>query len=75
MASPLRLSGKTTPPRTYIYCKRAPPGDPFGQFAERARREGWQYFEIDASHNPHITMPEELAALFGKIVQSRAAGA
>jgi pimeloyl-ACP methyl ester carboxylesterase len=70
MASPIRLSGKTPPPRTYIYCKRTPPGDPFGQFAERARREGWRYYELDASHNPHITMPEEFAALLTKIASS-----
>lgn len=67
MASPVRLSGKEFPPRTYIYCKRAGPGDPFRQFADRAKKEGWGYFEIDASHNPHITIPEELAGLFNKI--------
>lgn len=67
IATPIRLSGATPPPRTYIYCTRRPPGDPFGQFAERAQREGWAYFELDASHNPHITMPETLAALFNKI--------
>ena len=67
IATPIRLTGKAPPPRTYIYCKRAAPGDPFRQFAERAQREGWGYYELDASHNPHITMPEELAALFSKI--------
>lgn len=70
-ATPIRLSGTTPPPRTYIYCRRAAPGDPFRQFAERAQREGWGYFELDASHNPHITMPEELASLFNKIVAVR----
>jgi pimeloyl-ACP methyl ester carboxylesterase len=67
IATPIRLSGKPSLPVTYIYCKRLPPGDPFGQFAKRARQEGWTYYELDASHNPHITMPEELAALFNKI--------
>jgi pimeloyl-ACP methyl ester carboxylesterase len=67
IATPIRLTGKAAPPRTYIYCKRAAPGDPFRQFAERAQREGWGYYELDASHNPHITMPEELTALFSKI--------
>ena len=71
IAAPLQLSGKALPPRCYIYCKRAAPGDPFRQFAERAQREGWRYFELDASHNPHITMPEELAALFDKIAAGR----
>jgi pimeloyl-ACP methyl ester carboxylesterase len=70
IASPVRLSGKALPPRSYIYCRRTPPGDPFGQFAERAKREGWRYYELDASHNPHITMPEEFAALLTKIASS-----
>jgi pimeloyl-ACP methyl ester carboxylesterase len=71
IATPIRLSGKELPPRSYIYCKRNSPGDPFRQFGERAQREGWPYFELDASHNPHITMPETLAALFGKIAAGR----
>jgi len=33
----------------------------FGQFAARAKSEdGWQYEEIDATHNPHITAPYAL---------------
>jgi hypothetical protein len=40
----------------------------FRQFAERAQREsGWRYFEIDSSHNPHITAPQALLALLEKI--------
>ena len=61
---PIRLTGAVEKlPRTYIYCKRARPGDVFRRFAERARREGWTLHEIDASHNPHITAPQALAAL------------
>jgi pimeloyl-ACP methyl ester carboxylesterase len=57
------------PPRQYIYAKRSGPGDVFGQFAERARREaGWSYHEIDASHNPHITCPDVLMALLSQIM-------
>ena len=67
IATPISLSGATPPPRSYIYCQRAAPSDPFRQFAERAQREGWPYFELDASHNPHITMPEELARLLDRI--------
>ena len=54
------------PQRAYIYCTRIPPGDPFGPSAERARREGWAYFELDASHNPHITVPERLLDVLEK---------
>ena len=66
---PLRLTGAVESlPRTYIYCRRCRPDDVFRQFAERARREaGWRLFELDASHNPHITIPDELARLLGAI--------
>ena len=51
-------------PRSYVYCTRAGPGDGFRPFAERAQREpGWRYAELDASHNPQVTMPETLARL------------
>jgi hypothetical protein len=56
-------------PKAYIYCTRPAPGDVFRQFAERARSEtGWRYFEIDASHSPHVTAPKSLAELLDKIV-------
>ena len=66
---PIRLTGAVERlPRIYIYCKQAMPGDVFRQFAERARSEpGWKLFEIDASHNPHITEPVLLAALLDRI--------
>jgi pimeloyl-ACP methyl ester carboxylesterase len=72
--TPLRLSGADiTLPRSYIYCKRIGPGDPFRPFAERAKSEaGWRYYEIDASHSPHVTAPEALAALLQTIVTGRA---
>jgi pimeloyl-ACP methyl ester carboxylesterase len=68
---PLRLThGETTLPRSYIYCTRISPADPFRRFAERARTEtGWGYHEIDASHSPHVTAPEALAALLETIVR------
>lgn len=55
----LKLTGAVDRlPRSYIYCTRAAPGDVFRQFADRARKDpAWQYREIDASHNPHITAP------------------
>ncbi|MEJ8853302.1 alpha/beta hydrolase [Variovorax robiniae] len=65
----LRLTGALENlPRSYIYCTRPGPGDVFRQFTARAQSEaGWRCFELDASHNPHITMPDTLAALLGKI--------
>jgi pimeloyl-ACP methyl ester carboxylesterase len=53
-------NGPLTLPRTYIYCRRNRPGDPFRQFLERAQKEGWATHEIEASHSPHITAPEAL---------------
>ena len=66
---PIRLSGpEGAVPRAYIYCTRIAPGDVFGPFAERARREaGWQYLELEASHSPNVTAPEALAALLEKL--------
>jgi hypothetical protein len=64
----LKLAGgELTLPRHYIYARRHPPDDRFRQFLERARREGWGFTEIDASHNPHITCPEILMDLLEKI--------
>ena len=71
--TPLRLqNGETTLPRSYIYCTRIAPGDPFRPFAERAKSDSsWRYYEIDASHSPHITAPEALAALLQTIAIGR----
>jgi len=66
---PIRLTGAVERlPRSYIYCLQPRPGDVFRQFADRAQREpGWQYLEIDTSHNPHITAPDALAAMLDEI--------
>jgi pimeloyl-ACP methyl ester carboxylesterase len=65
----LQLDERMPPPRSYIYCRRIGATDVFRQFAERAQREsGWRYFEIDSSHNPHITAPQALMDLLEKIV-------
>jgi pimeloyl-ACP methyl ester carboxylesterase len=59
-------------PRSYIYCTRSGPGDVFRQFADRAKASPqWRCFELDASHNPHITMPDTLAALLHRIATER----
>jgi pimeloyl-ACP methyl ester carboxylesterase len=68
----LRLtSPEPPPPRSYIYCRRARPDDVFRQFLQRAQSEsGWRHFEMDASHNPHITVPQELMAVLQEIVRT-----
>jgi pimeloyl-ACP methyl ester carboxylesterase len=64
-------NGPLTLPRSYIYAQRHNPGDPFRQFMERARREGWPVYEIDASHSPHVTAPEALMEILQKVAASR----
>jgi pimeloyl-ACP methyl ester carboxylesterase len=68
----IKLEAKAPmPPRHYVHAKKAGPGDVFRQFAERAKSEpGWKYWEIDASHNPHITCPDVLMALLTQIMAS-----
>jgi pimeloyl-ACP methyl ester carboxylesterase len=70
---PIRLTGAVEQmQRTYIYCTSPGPGDVFRQFAERARAEsGWTYREVDASHNPHITVPDVLAGLLHQLASER----
>lgn len=74
---PIQLKGKVDAlPRTYLYCTRPGPGDTFRQFAERARNDAaWTYIEIDSSHNPQVTMPEELARLLCNLVKRTDQGA
>jgi len=65
----IRLEHKDAPPRHYIYATKNGPGDVFRQFGERAKSQpGWSYYEIDASHNPHITCPDVLMKLLGEII-------
>jgi pimeloyl-ACP methyl ester carboxylesterase len=59
--------GELTLPRHYIYALRHPPDDRFRPFLERGKREGWRTYEIDASHNPHITCPDVLMKLLDEI--------
>jgi pimeloyl-ACP methyl ester carboxylesterase len=57
-------NGETRIPRTYVYCLKTAPHDPFRQFATRAKSSpGWRYHEIDASHSPHVTTPDALMEL------------
>lgn len=65
---PIRLRAGLTLPRTYIQCMRYADQGPFGQFATRARNEGWPLHELDASHSPNVTAPEALVGLLQKIL-------
>ena len=65
---PIRLSAPLTLPRSYIWCTREADKRPFGQFADRARREGWPLYELDASHSPNVTAPGALVDLLQKIL-------
>jgi hypothetical protein len=71
--TPSRLrNGDLVLPRSFVYCTRVMPGEPFSSFAERAKNEpGWRYYEIDASHSPPITAPEALATLLQKVASDR----
>jgi pimeloyl-ACP methyl ester carboxylesterase len=70
MTTPVRLSAPLNLPRAYIHCTRKPGGDSFRQFAECLRdAPGWRFHEMDESHNPHITAPDELAGLLDRIVR------
>lgn len=68
----ISLTGAAMPPRHYIYAKKNGPGDVFRQFGERAKSEaGWTYYELDASHNPHITCPDDLMKLLSDIMAGK----
>jgi pimeloyl-ACP methyl ester carboxylesterase len=66
-ATKLKLNAEPSMPRTYIYATKAGIGDNFRQFYRRAQDEGWKTYEIDASHNPHITNPQALLAILNEI--------
>ena len=65
---PIHLQAKVTLPRSYIQCMRYADQGPFGQFAARARRDGWPLYELDASHSPNVTAPDSLVELLQKIL-------
>ena len=60
-SQPLKLhNGPLTLPRAYIYCARKVGPDPFAQFKRLNAEPGWRYVEMDASHSPNVTAPEQL---------------
>ncbi len=67
-----KLTLKSEPPqsRFYIYCRRCSVDDRFCRFYDRAKSEGWKTYEIDSSHNPHITCPDALMDMLDEIARS-----
>lgn len=66
-------NGPLTLPIDYIYCTKIGPVDVFRQFAEKAASQpGWARHDLDASHNPHITVPDRLMDLLEGIAADRA---
>jgi pimeloyl-ACP methyl ester carboxylesterase len=64
LLQPLRLTqGPLTLPRHYIHCTET-----FQPFADKSAAAGWPVFRLNSGHMPHITIPEELAALLETIV-------
>jgi hypothetical protein len=67
---PINLQADLVVPRSYIHCTRYADKTPFGQFADRAKREsGWQCYALDASHSPNVTAPRALMELLQRILQ------
>jgi pimeloyl-ACP methyl ester carboxylesterase len=66
LEQPLVLTqGALTLPRHYVLCTKS---DAFSRYAEKAKAAGWPVYELDASHSPHVTAPDALAALLETII-------
>ena len=61
--------GPLTLPRDYILCTKS---NAFDAYAAKATASGWGVHRLDASHNPHITIPDQLMNLLDRIVQGTA---
>jgi len=67
----IALKEDFTGKRYYISCPKYSPDDRFRRFYERAQRENWAgTYQLDSSHNPHITVPLVLADILNKIASS-----
>jgi pimeloyl-ACP methyl ester carboxylesterase len=70
-AQKIALNEEFSGPRHYILCPKHSPDQRFRRFYDRAKAENWAgAYELDSSHNPHITVPDELAALLDRIAES-----
>ena len=60
-------NGPLTLPRSYIWCKNTAPHN-FQRFRDRVQGvPGWRSYDIESSHNPHITVPDALCDLLVRI--------
>jgi hypothetical protein len=65
LEQPLTLTqGPLTLPRHYVLCTKS---ETFRPYARKAEGAGWAVYELDSSHNPHITVPEPLMDLLERI--------
>jgi pimeloyl-ACP methyl ester carboxylesterase len=70
-AQKISLKREFDGPRHYILCPKHSPDQRFRPFYDRAKAENWAgAYELDSSHNPHVTVPAELADLLDKIARS-----
>jgi pimeloyl-ACP methyl ester carboxylesterase len=64
-------NGPLTLPRSYIWCRNTGPHN-FQRFHDRVQGEaGWRCYDLDATHNPHITVPDVLCDLLVQIAARR----
>jgi pimeloyl-ACP methyl ester carboxylesterase len=66
---PLGLQAELTVPRIYIQCMKFADKGPFGQFAVRAKKDGWPVYELDTSHSPNVTAPDALMKVLTQILK------
>jgi pimeloyl-ACP methyl ester carboxylesterase len=75
-ADPVSLTGAVEGlPRAFVRCTagnlaESVSVDPIAPMAARARREGWTYREVIASHDPQLTHPLETAAVLHELGRS-----
>jgi hypothetical protein len=70
-AQKISLKREFDGPRHYILCPKHSPDRRFRPFYDRAVAEKWAgAYELDSSHNPHVTVPNELAELLDRIAHS-----
>jgi pimeloyl-ACP methyl ester carboxylesterase len=74
LIDPIRLTDNPAAeriPRSYIYCMLKPPDSAVTAMTRRgaatARRNGWDYYEIETDHEPEQNRPDQLAEILIRI--------